>query len=291
MIYYDKIVSIEDINDETRYDFSVEDNENYFCQDILVHNCRALGVDFVTLQTRNGKLHVSCPHILKDISKFQDEFPDYILDGELYNHDLKHDFERLMSMIRKSKKLTEEDILETKENVFFYVYDVITPEPMTFEERQKFLRDNVYGKYATIKEVETVIVNNKEELDTKLGEFLVDGFEGAMIRNLKSYYESGRSKNLIKYKMFVDIEVEVVDVNEGLGVWAGKAKRVTVRHKETGIVQDSGIRGSFEHLKNVFDNKEKYIGGDATLRFQRYSDDGKFIFPVITYLWGTKRDI
>jgi len=251
---------------------------------------RALGVDFITLQTRKGKRHVSCPHILEDIESFQEKFPDYILDGELYNHDLKNDFERLMSMIRKSKKITDADLLETRENVFFYVYDVITPEPMTVKERIEFLKENVYGQYEHIREVDTAIVNNHEEAMEYLAKCLENGYEGAMYRNPDSYYESNRSKSLLKHKQFIDEEVEVLDLIEGLGNWAGCAKSALIRRKN-GVVQESGIRGTFAQNKERLENKEKYISGEATVRFPDITKEGKLRFPVITYFWGKERDV
>lgn len=251
---------------------------------------RALGVDKDTLQTRKGKKHVSCPHILEDIEAFQKEFPEYVLDGELYNHDLKNDFEKLMSLIRRTKNITAEFLAETREKVFFYVYDIITPEPMKLEDRLEFLEKNVYGKYPHIRPVPTIMINNHESAVEFLGRCIESGYEGAMYRKLGSYYEENRSKSLLKHKQFEDMEVEIVDILEGLGNWAGCAKTVVIK-LPSGIIQESGIRGTQAKNKEILENKEKYIGGEGTCRYPDKTRDGKLRFPVITYLWGNKRDV
>ena len=285
-----EIIEIIEIESETRYDFTVEDNENFYANGILVHNCRALGVDFVTLQTRNGKRHVSCPHILEEIAEFQKEFPDYILDGELYNHDLKDDFETLMSLVRKSKNITQEDLNATKEKVFFYTYDIITPDPTRFEDRLNFLEKNVYGNYPSIQRVEWEWVQDEESAAKLLAKHLTLGYEGTMLRNPDSFYQSGRTKDLIKYKVFEDMECEVVDIIEGIGTWSGRAKAVTIKLPD-GTIQDSGIKGNFAFTEKLLKDREQLIGTDVTVQYQRKTSDGKLKFPVATYWWKGKRDL
>lgn len=254
------------------------------------NGARALGVDEWTLQTRKGKRHVSCPHILEDIAEFQDKFPDYILDGELYNHELKYDFEELMSLIRKSKNVDAEHVNKTRNKVFFYVYDVITPEPMAFEDRLKFLQDNVYGKYKYIRESETEIVNSHEEILEVLEKHLSLGYEGTMLRNPKSYYQGNRTNDLVKVKKFLDEEATVVDIIEGVGNWAGMAKAVTIK-LDNGIIQDSGMRGNFEFAKNILDRKSELIGTKVTITYPEKTKVGKIKFPIVTYWWGGERDV
>lgn len=181
-----------------------------------LNGARGLGVDR-NLQTRNGKEIVSCPHINCDVRSFQEKFPDYILDGELYNHKLHDKFELLMTLIRKTKGVTEEHIMETEENVFFYVYDVITPIEMTVEERIKFLEDNVYDKYPSIRRVEHTVVNDIDETLSLLDKYIADGYEGLMLRNKVSLYQNKRTHDLVKVKKFMDEEVTILDIIEGKG--------------------------------------------------------------------------
>ena len=53
---------------------------------------------------------------------FFDKHPDVILDGKLYNHKLKHDVEKIISLVRKQKP-TDTDRLDAQHLVQFHVYD------------------------------------------------------------------------------------------------------------------------------------------------------------------------
>ena len=48
----------------------------------------------VVAKTRNGRPIDTIPHIINKIKGFFLMYPDAILDGELYNHKLKHDFNK-----------------------------------------------------------------------------------------------------------------------------------------------------------------------------------------------------
>lgn len=241
------------------------------------------------MQTRNGKEFVSSPHIRESLDKFFEEFPDYILDGELYNHELKNDFEKIISLARKTKPKPE-DLQESASMVEYHVYDVITPDAMSYEERMQFLQENVLGRYSMVQVVPSVIVNNLEEAEEKLGEYLESGYEGQMLRKSEAPYEHRRSTSLLKHKMFEDEEFEIVDVVEGQGNWAGYAKSIMIR-LPNGEVQRSGMRGNFKNGKEILENKEAYIGTQVTVRYQNKTADGKLRFPVVVAFWKGKRDV
>jgi DNA ligase 1 len=241
------------------------------------------------MQTRNGKAFVSSPHIQEALEYFFELYPDYILDGELYNHDLKNDFERIISLARKTKP-TDEDLAESKELVQYHVYDVITPEPMTYEERMQFLNDSPLGVYMSVRIVPTAVVKNLEEAETKLGEYLEAGYEGQMLRKSESPYEHRRSKSLLKHKMFEDGEYVITEIIEGKGNWSGYAKAIEIRLPD-GSTQQSGMRGNFDFAKKLFEDRDQYIGTEVTIRYQNKTADGKLRFPVAVAFWKGKRDV
>lgn len=241
------------------------------------------------MQTRNGKEFVSSPHIREALNQFFEEFPDYILDGELYNHDLKNDFEKIISLARKTKPKPE-DLVESASMVEYHVYDVITPDPMTYEERMNFLQENVFGRFPMIQVVPSIIVNSLEEAEEKLGEYLENGYEGQMLRKSEAPYEHRRSASLLKHKMFEDGEYEIVDVIEGQGNWAGYAKSILIQLPD-GSTQRSGMRGNFNNGKEILENKDQYIGTQVTVRYQNKTSDGKLRFPVVVAFWKGKRDV
>ncbi len=259
-----------------KYDPKKHNNFPYYSQPKL-DGVRCL-VSKDGMQSRNGKPILSAPHIREALEPFFQKFPDVVLDGELYNHDLKNDFEKIISLSRKTKP-TAADLEESKQMIQYWVYDCIMDG--TFENRYNFLFPNLKIHFQScINLVRTFEVKNETEIETMLVRYLEDGFEGQMLRVSDSPYEGKRSKNLIKHKEFEDDEFEIVSIEEGKGNWAGAAKRIEIRLKD-GTTQFSGVRGSFDMLKDLLYNANDYIGTDVTVRYQNKTEDGKLRFPVV----------
>ena len=60
--------------------------------------------------TRNGKKIDAIPHILDSLEEFFEKNPYAILDGELYNHDLRDNFNKITSLVRKQNQLAQKTI-------------------------------------------------------------------------------------------------------------------------------------------------------------------------------------
>ena len=56
----------------------------------------------VVAYSRTGKEWKNIDHILTELIPFFAKYPNAILDGELYTHDLKDDFEKIISLVRKT---------------------------------------------------------------------------------------------------------------------------------------------------------------------------------------------
>ena len=69
--------------------------------------------------SRTGKEWKNIEHILAQLKPFFAKYPNVILDGELYNHDLRDDFEKIISLVRKTKP-TDEDRLEASKLTQFH---------------------------------------------------------------------------------------------------------------------------------------------------------------------------
>jgi DNA ligase-1 len=70
----------------------------------------ASGYDVVAY-SRTGKPWLNIDHILFNLKPWFALNPKVILDGELYNHDLRDDFNKIISLVRKTKP-TDEDRLD-----------------------------------------------------------------------------------------------------------------------------------------------------------------------------------
>ena len=243
------------------------------------------------IQSRNGKPLLSSPHIREVLQSIFDQFPDVILDGELYNHSMKDQFEEIISLARKSKPKPN-DLAESAELIEYHVYDVILPDnpEANYAERMSFIEEHIKDKFRMIEVVPTISVNNIEEIEQKLGDYLEAGYEGQMLRDQNAPYEHRRSKSLIKHKTFLDDEFKIVEVVEGKGNYAGMAKSLTIRLPD-GSTQSCGMQGQMDYLKELLENKDDYVGSQVTVIYQNKTADGKLRFPVAKKVWKGKRDV
>ena len=230
------------------------------------------------LYSRAGKELISVPHIAEELEDFFKDFPNVILDGELYNHELKADFNKITSLVRKTKP-TDEDMLESKELVQYHIYDLFDPDKPNAPFLRRF--DLSVEANDAIHIVRTDRCATQEELDELYSEYTEDGYEGQMIRN-NTPYENKRSKNLLKRKEFITEEFDVISVLEGAGTWAGYAKHFELKLGD-GRTFKSGVRGTQEILKELLEQKEPPTW--VTVRYFEKTPDGIPRFPVVID-WG-----
>ena len=237
-------------------------------------------------KSRNGKDIIAIPHIMDKLKPLFEENPTLILDGELYNHRFKDDFNAIISLVRKTKP-TESDLQESLKYVQYHVYD-IPSESSTFDLRLCKLKDVVtLINSDTIQLVPTQTALGEEEVDSYYGAYLEDGYEGGMIR-LNEVYEQKRSKSLLKRKDFEDEEFEIIRIEEGQGNWAGYAKRIVFRNND-GREVGAGLKGSQEYARKLLEEADEYIGKQVTVQFFTRTPDGVPRFPVAKALHKDKR--
>ena len=105
-----------------------------------------------------------------------------------------------------------------------------------------------------------------------------EGYEGAIIRNMKGEYEFGsRSNDLIKLKVFNDEEFEITDIVEATGRDSGTA--VFVLKTSDGVEFRAKPQGSHDLREKYFNDASKLIGKMCTVQYQGLSDDGVPRFP------------
>ena len=95
----------------------------------------------VTAWSRTGKQWKNIHHITSSLESWFQSNQTTVLDGELYNHDFKDDFEQIISMVRKTKP-TPEARLKSAENVQFHCYDIIDEE-LPFDQRCEFISESL----------------------------------------------------------------------------------------------------------------------------------------------------
>jgi DNA ligase-1 len=231
--------------------------------------------------TRNGKKIISAPHIREALQPIFDKFPQIIFDGELYNHDLKNDFNTIVSLIKKTKP-SAQDLKESEDKIEYHIYD-LPSFPGNFGERSKelFRLQEEFGELwpKCCKLLPTDIVSGKEEIEPLYIKYIEEGYEGQMIR-LDASYENKRSKNLLKHKTFQDEEFVILDIFEGVGNRSGTAGYMTFERE--GKPFKSNIKGDWKYLKEVLEQKDSLIGRTATVTYFALTPAGIPRFPYVT---------
>ncbi len=231
----------------------------------------------VKAYSRTGKEWKNINHILIELIPFFDKHPDVILDGELYNHDLRDDFEKIISLVRKTKP-TDKDRQEASELTQFHCYDTIM-EHMPYDQRLNFIRNNVPNTYC-IKPVETDMVFREDDAKVYHARNLDKGYEGSIVRTNDTYH-CKRSHNLRKFKDFSDAEATIIGYEEG------KGKRINTLGKF--IMQDDdgnefgcppGKGHNYKDMENMLNNIHDYIGARATFTYFERTKAGSYRHPL-----------
>jgi DNA ligase-1 len=227
--------------------------------------------------SRTGKPWLNIDHILQDLKPLFSENEDVILDGELYNHDLRDDFEKIISLVRKQKP-TADDRAESKKLVQFHCYDYANGSENYSTRMRNLVTSDMYSY--CVKYVPTYLVNKHEEaLDLHHNAFLPEGYEGSILR-LDGPYQCKRSYNLQKFKDFHDAEATIV------GYEAGKGKREGTLGKFF-MMDDEGVRFgcppgkgfTYKDLADIQNNIHDYIGETATFTYFERTKAGSYRHP------------
>jgi ATP-dependent DNA ligase len=234
------------------------------------------------LFTREGQPILGAPHIHEALSTLFAGNPDVILDGEMYNHELKNDFNAIVSLVRR-KEPDPDHLRLSRALVQYHVYDLPSSEA-TFGPRWGLLEQAVRGApKEMVHLVPTHHSADQDQCDALHGAWLEAGYEGSMWR-ADTQYEQKRSKGLLKRKESQDEEFECVSIEEGVGNWAGMAKSVVCRLPD-GRTFGAGIKGSQKRAVELLSEDHRVV----TVQFFHLTPDGIPRFPVVTKFWGDER--
>lgn len=249
------------------------------------HRCVArLEGGKVTLRTRTGKLYYGIPHIVKDLEKFFALCPDAVLDGELFNNELRTKLNEISSLLRKGEDATPEDIRKSEELIRFYVYDGYSfnddlDQDSDYTLRKDFIDKNLPKLCKYVPSVKTEWAYSMVEVDKIYNAYLADEQEGAIIRLPHTGYENKRSGNLLKYKPRDSSEGVITRLHEGTGNWSGTAKTATIKWKnEKGVEMefDATFLGSWELGEERLKNQSPWINTEVTFLYNGLTGKAPF---------------
>ena len=231
--------------------------------------------DVVVAYSRTGKEWKNIDHILFNLKPWFQLNPNVILDGELYNHDLRDDFNKIISLVRKTKP-TDEDRLESADLVQFHCYDIID-ETMSFAMRNEFIKQVVPRNHC-VKHVPTNLVFREDDSKVYHRRNLDNGYEGSILRT-NDVYKCGRSWNLRKFKDFHDAEATLIAWVEGKGKrkgTVGKFMAVDADGNEFGMP----VMDKFDYLQKNFRKMRNWVGKTATFTYFERTKANSYRHPL-----------
>jgi DNA ligase-1 len=206
--------------------------------------------------------------------------PDVILDGELYNHDLRDNFEKIISLVRKQKP-TNEDRLESKELVQFHCYDYANGSDSYGIRMDNLITSDMYSY--CIKFVPTTLVA-EDQTQSQHQLNLDEGYEGSILR-LDSPYQCKRSYNLQKFKDFHDAEATIIGYEAGKGKREGTlGKFLMMDEDEVEFGCPPGKGYNYKDLADMLNNIHDYIGKVATFTYFERTKAGSYRHPLFKAL-------
>ena len=220
-----------------------------------------------TLYSRNGKLLENFPHINEALSK--SEFEGLVFDGEV----MSEDFQTLMKQVHRKEGAQTEDS-------YLAVFDMLTLEEFNaggtsinaIDRRDRIEQLSGMFNYR-IQLVDATLVNL--DLDEGQAQFkamnklaLDEGYEGLMIKPAFEGYKCKRSHAWLKIKPFIEVTLEVVDVEEGTGKNEGMLGALVVAGNDDGkffqLNVGSGLTDDMR--KDVWAVKDAVIGQLVEIR-------------------------
>jgi DNA ligase-1 len=178
----------------------------------------------VEMFSRNGKQFHNFGHIIAEIEQVIAEKPvpyDLVLDGEV----MSANFQDLMKQVHRKDNVAASDAV-------LHLFDIVPLE--NFQQGVWDKPQHVRSQYVSVwveqnKDVlehvqaldwETVDLDTDEgeRRFTELNKAAVDGgYEGVMIKDVDAPYESKRTHAWLKAKPFIEVTLEVKEVEEGTG--------------------------------------------------------------------------
>jgi DNA ligase 1 len=230
--------------------------------------------------SRNGKPIISAPHIFDSVKPLFETNPDLIFDGELYADKFANDFNKIVSLVKKTKP-TADDLNESKELIEYHIYDLPSSDKNFIQRAYDLaiLFETHSELHPHCRIVETYKVPSEDVVTELYEKYVEEGYEGQMLR-LDGKYENKRSKNLLKHKSFVDEEYTILDICEGEGNRTGTAGYMVFETAE-GKPFKSNVKGTWDETAEMLKSKKQLIGKQATIKYFNLTPDGIPRFPFV----------
>ena len=230
--------------------------------------------------SRNHKEFKTVDHIKDAFKPLFKKLPNLVVDGELYNHQFKNNFNKIISLVRKQKPNAEE-MDEATRYIQFHWYDYYASwhTQDNFRQRNEKIKKEVEKLNSRhIIEVPTYEVSSFEVAKILDDGFLKQGYEGSILRNNKPY-EQKRSYNLQKFKQFNDSEARITGWVEGQGKRTGTIGKF-LAVDNNGVNFGMPVMDNYTVMEKMYDIADWYIGKSATFTYFQKTPSGSYRHPL-----------
>jgi len=229
----------------------------------------------VDMFSRNGKELVNFPHVAEQISNIVKKTPppyDVVLDGEI----MSSSFQDLMTQVHRKSDVKANDAI-------LNLFDFIPLED--FEkgiwERTQLIRSQMVQAWVNTHQADlpnvTALAFEKVDLDTPEGQVrykeinakaIAGGYEGIMLKDPEAPYECKRSVAWLKLKPFIEVSLEVTDVEEGTGKNVGRLGAFVCSGMDDGklITVNCGSGFSDDNRVEFWNSRSDVIGNIVEVR-------------------------
>jgi DNA ligase 1 len=227
----------------------------------------------VSLFSRNGKSLANFPLVEQQLSRHAHMFAKpVVLDGEI----MSASFQDLMKQVHRKSDLQSTDAV-------LNLFDMISLEEFQTGQGQHRQIDRSYTLAAWYNEVSAhmpnVTIVGQELIDLReaagqarfkqINQEAIDGgYEGIMIKDPNAVYECKRSVAWLKLKPFIEVSLEVTDVEEGTGRNQGRLGAVVCSGVDDGreIVVNVGSGFTDSDRDQFWGNRDALIGQIVEVR-------------------------
>ena len=194
----------------------------------------------VTMYSRNGKVLENFGHITSAIEANIELFDrSMVLDGEM----VSSSFQALMKQVHRKSDVQSSDAR-------LMLFDILPlsefqqGESSLGQRRRSNLLKSMKATFDLVGSID-IIPQIEVDLDSYVGELqfkqynkdaIEAGFEGIMIKDLDATYECKRSAKWLKMKPFIEVSLEVKNVEEGTGKNEGRLGALVLEGVDDGLV-------------------------------------------------------
>lgn len=249
--------------------------------------------------TRNGKELENFTHITDAILSHLPSFEQsVVIDGEI----VSHSFQELMTQVHRKSDVKATDARLMAFDIIPLAEFRAGKSTKTQKERHEELVEytKVFESIGSIDIITQVLVDldsfiGREEYKDYNKAIIEKGFEGIMIKNPDALYESKRSTSWLKQKPFIEVSLEVKDVEEGTGRNVGRLGALVCSGQDDGkfITVNVGSGFSDDNRTEYWDCRDTLIDQVVEVRADAITQnqDGSYSlrFPRFLRFRGFKR--